>query len=258
LAVITAATLRLTHLPKSRLSLAMPFTALEPAAQAVGRLFTQGVDPSACELLEARALELVSSLESLPPQLATAAALLLIELEGEDKDLLLRRAATADQLVPGDHRAGEPMVALDAAEQRRLWRLRERVGEAIRQFSIYKEADTVVPRSQLAALVKTAKEIALRHELEAVCYGHAGDGNLHVNLLRGDLDLQAWCQRRDEAESELFQAVVALGGTISGEHGIGWTQRRYLPLALDATVVSRLRAVKEAFDPPVRYDRGAP
>ncbi|KAB2955907.1 MAG: FAD-binding oxidoreductase, partial [Thermoanaerobaculia bacterium] len=90
---------------------------------------------------------------------------------------------------------------------------------------------------------------AARHGLTAVLYGHAGDGNLHVNLLRGELAAADWERRRDAAEEELFRAVVGLGGRISGEHGIGWTQRRLLPLALSPAELSLQRRLKQAFDP---------
>jgi glycolate oxidase len=123
------------------------------------------------------------------------------------------------------------------------------VGEAVKSISAYKEADTVVPRAALAELVHAARRAAARQGLTAICYGHAGDGNLHVNLLRGELDVAQWERRRDAAEAELFAAVLDLGGRISAEHGIGWVQRRYLPLALSPAALELTAAIKQAFDP---------
>lgn len=248
LAVITAATLRLLPRPASTLTMLVPFPSLESAAAAVEGVLSAGYDPAACELVEAGALEAVGKVEPLPAALTGREAVLLFELHGRDRDELLERAAgIAD--VAAELGGEEALVAQDAADERRLWAVRRRVGEAVKHVSVYKEADTVVPRSQLAPLVRAAREVAARHGIRVVCYGHAGDGNLHINLLRGELAPERWAAARDTAEEELFAAVVALGGTLSGEHGIGWTQRRLLPLALDATTLTLMQELKRAFDP---------
>ncbi len=249
LAILTAASLRLVAKPRSTLTAIVPFATLEGAAGAVERLFAAGIDPSACELMEAAALAAVGRIEPLPEALLGRAAILLVELDGDDSEALLARATRLDELTRSLG-AGEALVADDVAGQRRLWQVRRRIGEAVKQLSSYKEADTVVPRSRLVELIGAARAAAASHGLEAVIYGHAGDGNLHVNLLRGErLDDSDWEARRDGAEEELFRAVVALGGRISGEHGIGWTQRRSLPLALSAAELDLHRKLKTAFDP---------
>jgi glycolate oxidase len=248
LAVITAATLRLTSKPRATLTAIAPFGDLPAAAAAVERLFAAGIDPSACELLERAAIEAVGRVEALPPALFGAEAMLLIELDGDDGEALLGRAARLAELAAGLG-AGELLVADDAAGQRRLWQVRRKVGEAVKGISPYKEADTVVPRSRLADLVVAAREVAARQGLTAIVYGHAGDGNLHVNLLRGDLDEAAWEARRDAAEDELFRRVVAMGGRVTGEHGVGWSQRRFLPLAFSSAGLELLRGLKLLFDP---------
>ncbi len=248
LAVITAALLRLCAKPPATLSLLLPFDDLEAAAAAVSAILEQGFDPASCELVEAGALAAVAALEPLPAALQDREAVLLLELHGASDEELLERAAGIAALAESLG-AGEALAATDAAEQRRLWAVRRRVGEAVKHRSVYKEADTVVPRSRLAELVRAARRAAARHGLEAVCYGHAGDGNLHVNLLRGNLDPALWRERRDAAEEELFRVVVDLGGTLSGEHGVGCVQRRHLPLALDPASIALMRRLKAAFDP---------
>jgi glycolate oxidase len=248
LAVITAATLRLVAMPKATLTAILPFASLETAAAAVERIFVEGIDPTACELLEAAALEAVGRAEPLPAPLAGRAAMLLVELDGDDEEALLARAARLEA-VAREAGGDAAMVASDAAGQRRLWRVRRRVGEAVKHVSEYKEADTVVPRSKLVELIEAARAAAARHGLTAVIYGHAGDGNLHVNLLRGELGDGAWEARRDAAEEELFRAVAALGGRVTGEHGVGWTQRRYLALTHSPRELELLRELKRAFDP---------
>lgn len=248
LAVVTAATLRLITRPAATLTMILPFPTLEAAASAVERIFSDGFDPAACEIAERAALAAVARVEALPRELADAEAMLLLELDGPDAETLLGMAAGIDALAKSLG-ARPALVADDPAGQRRLWQIRRRIGEAVKQLSVYKEADTVVPRAALADLVQAARAAAARQGLTAICYGHAGDGNLHVNLLRGELSSDTWTERRDRAEEELFRAVVRLGGKISGEHGIGLVQRALLPLALPAAEIAAMRALKAAFDP---------
>ena len=248
LAVITAATLRLIAKPKATLTAVLPFPTLDAAAGAVERIFVEGLDPAACELAERAALDAVARLEPLPPALAESAAMLVVELDGDDGDELLARAERLDALARSLG-GGETLIADDAAGQRRLWQVRRRIGEAVKSLSVYKEADTVVPRSRLVELIDAARAAAARQGLTALLYGHAGDGNLHVNLLQGELADSEWERRRDAAEEELFRAVVALGGRLTGEHGVGWTQRHLLPLALSEREIELQREIKRAFDP---------
>ncbi len=248
LAVITAATLRLIGKPQATLALLLPFPELELAAGAVEAIFRHGFDPSACELLEEGALAAVGAVMELPPQLVGHKAMLLLELDGHDPQLLLDEAGRLGALAE-ELGAGEILAAQNEAEQRRLWAIRRKMGEAVKHRSVYKEADTVVPRAKLAELVRAAREAAGRQGIEALCYGHAGDGNLHVNLLRGALSDAEWQERRDAAEQELFERVCALGGSITGEHGVGLVQRRFLPLAVGPAALELMRAVKQSFDP---------
>ncbi len=248
LAVITAATLRLLAKPAATLTMILPFPTLEAAAEAVERIWSDGFDPSACEIAERAALDAVTRVEALPRELAAAAAMLLLELDGSDAAALLSAAAGIDELAqslgaspaagggrrrrpapsladsPPDRRGGQAALGLQGGRHRRAAR-------------------------GARPLVRAARAAADRQGLTAICYGHAGDGNLHVNLLRGELPAELWIERRDRAEEELFRAVVALGGKISGEHGIGLVQRRFLPLALAPAEISAMRAVKAALDP---------
>ncbi len=247
--MITAATLRLLAKPQGypgACCCLSPSSSWRPARSKA--IFRHGFEPAACELLEEGALAAVGAVMELPPQLVGQKAMLLLELDGHDPALLLEEAGRLGELA-AQLGAGEILAAEDEAEQRRLWAIRRKMGEAVKHRSIYKEADTVVPRSKLAELVRAAREAAARQGLEALCYGHAGDGNLHVNLLRGDLPDGIWEARRDAAEKELFERVCALGGSITGEHGVGWVQRRFLPLAVGPAALELMRAVKKSFDP---------
>ncbi|MDH3524469.1 MAG: FAD-binding oxidoreductase [Acidobacteriota bacterium] len=245
LAVVTAATLRLLRRPAAAVVMAFSFASLERAARAVVEIFAAGVEPAACELMEGRALELVGRTLPLPEPLRGAEAFVLLELDGDSPAAVLAAASAVGHLFP----AAEPLVAEDPRSRRKLWQIRSQIGEAVKAFSAYKEVDAVVPRTRLADLVGRARLAAAAAGLECVCYGHAGDGNLHVNLLRGGLDPAGWEASRDRAESELVAAVLDLGGAVSGEHGIGWTQRRHLERALTPETLDLMRRVKAAFDP---------
>jgi glycolate oxidase len=248
LGVITAATLKLSPSPRASLSLMLPFRELETAAAAVEAVCRAHRAVVACELVERHAVAAVARLMPVPPWLLEQEALLLLELHGDDGEQLLEIAAEIGEAVEGLG-GGEVQVAQEAAEQRRLWSIRRRVGEAVMQRGAYRESDAVVPRSRLADLVRAARRAAARHGLTAVCFGHAGDGNLHIDLLRGELPDGRWEAARDAAEEELLAQVLALGGSITGEHGIGWTLREELPRALSRGHLDLLRAIKRAFDP---------
>lgn len=248
LAVITAATLRLTPAPRATLSLLFAFDSLAGAAKGVSVLLARHRLVAACELMERGALDAVAGLEPLPVVLQGAEAALLLELHGESAEILLEEAASISELLL-EFGASDAIVARDSAEERRLWQVRRRIGEAVKQIGPYKEADTVVPRSRLVELVEAARNAARANGLRAILYGHAGDGNLHVNLLRGDHPPEEWPARRDAAERELFRAVLALGGRLTGEHGVGYTQRHLLAEALSAREIEIQRRLKEAWDP---------
>lgn len=248
LGVITAGTFKLAPAPRAFLSLLLPFEDLDAAAEAVQIVCRLSPTVSACEILEQAALGYVSQVLSVPPKLLSMEALLFLELLGESSEILLEVASTIQEAV-SKLGGGEIDVAMDADDHRRLWAIRRKVGEAVKHSSVYKEVDTVVPRSALAQAVRAARSVAQQHRLTAVCYGHAGDGNLHVNLLKGELNSEEWEQRRQEAERELHQAILELGGSITGEHGIGWTQREFLPWRYSPIQLNLMKAIKEHFDP---------
>lgn len=250
LGIVTEATLKLLPLPRHHALVLVPFDEATDACSAVQAIFQAGVVPSALEFMERDAVLLAQQFTGdhslpMPPSVQ---AHLLIELDAfRPEDLMPQVEALLPVLEK--HRAGEPWFADDAASQERLWFLRRRVGEAVKAHSIYKEEDTVVPRAQLPALLRAVKSICAQHGLQSVCYGHAGDGNLHVNLLRGELPESVWEGQIHQAIRQLFGEVLRLGGTLSGEHGIGWVQRGYMDLAFPPHHLALMRAVKHAFDP---------
>ena len=127
--------------------------------------------------------------------------------------------------------------------------MRRATGEAVKSLSVYKEEDTVVPRHNLVPLLVGVKAIAARHRITTVCYGHAGDGNLHVNILKMDMSDEEWATRLEPAIREIFELTVSLGGTLSGEHGIGYSQKNFLPIAFNDGEIELMKQIKNAFDP---------
>jgi glycolate oxidase len=127
--------------------------------------------------------------------------------------------------------------------------MRRSVAEAVKSNSVYKEEDTVVPRAELAKLLKGVKDIGAAYGFKSVCYGHAGDGNLHINIVKGTLTDDVWQNELPKAIRRLFELTVSLGGTLSGEHGIGWVQKPYMDIAFGETSLSLQKGIKQVFDP---------
>ncbi len=248
LAVVTQATLRLLPLPRARLTLLAPFASLEQAAACLSEIFQAGVVPSACEFMERDAVAAAEAHIGVSFPHREAAAHLLIEVDGMEDDRVAREADLVGEVCLA-RGALDVLLAEAPARQADLWRLRRSVGEAVKKISVYREEDTVVPRAALAPLVAGVKAICARHEIASICYGHAGDGNVHVNILKGEMDEARWRGLLPDAIREIFELTVSLGGRISGEHGIGLTQKPYLSLALSATEMRLLRDLKRVFDP---------
>lgn len=250
LAVVTKIVLRLIPHPTHDLSMLVPFRSAEDACRAVNEIFLAGHTPSALEFMERDALELTmrhtgSTAIPLPDDIA---AHLLIEVDGNDPAQLMADMECIAHIVSGFD-IGEPLLAESHEEKERLWSLRRKVGEAVRAHSVKKEEDTVVPRAELPGLLRFVKELGRKYGFQSVCFGHAGDGNLHVNILRGNLSEPLWKDELPKAIRELFSEVVRLGGTLSGEHGIGFVQRGYMDIAFSEAQLRLMRAIKAVFDP---------
>jgi len=248
LAIITKIYLRLIPLPRHRTLMMAPFDDLAACARAVPAIMNAGLVPSVLEFLERDAIRIAESHVGSTVPNDDAAAQLLIELDGNDEGVIAREAERVCEIVMAEG-ARDVVLADTGAKMAELWKVRRAMGEAVKKVSVYKEEDTVVPRGELVTLLIGVKEIARRYGIRTVCYGHAGDGNLHVNILKMDMSDEDWRDKLDPAIREIFALTVSLGGTISGEHGIGWVQRDYLPIAFSRTEIDLMRAVKKAFDP---------
>src|SRR5690606_38419114 len=176
------------------------------------------------------------------------AAHLLIEVDGNDLDILYKEMEGISEVVQ-QYDIDEILFADSHEQKEMLWQLRRKVGEAVKSNAVYKEEDTVVPRSQLPVLLETVKHTGKKYGFHSVCYGHAGDGNLHVNIVKQNMSDEDWKTKLPQAIREIFTETVRLGGTISGEHGIGYVQKDYMDIAFSQGQIELMKAIKQVFDP---------
>ena len=248
LGVITKIILKLIPLPRYKRLILVSFSDIEKAADSVSAIFRAGVTPSALEIMERSAVKAAEERQNKKFPNSDAEAHLFIEIDGNTHEQLEKEmdiiAAELDKFQPLDM-----ILADDEQKIRDVWQLRRGIGEAVKSISPYKEEDTVVPRANIGKLIKGVKEICARYGITSICYGHAGDGNIHVNILKDKLDDISWEKHLDDAIREIFNLTVLLGGTISGEHGIGFSQKNYLPIAVGKTEITLMKKIKEVFDP---------
>ncbi len=250
LGIVTKIVLRLIPLPKYDLLMLVPFRSPENACAAVSAVFSAGYTPSALEFMERDAIEWTMKFvdNCIIPMADDVQAHLLIEVDGNDMDVLMKDMEGITELVM-KFDCGDILFADDAQQKNELWKLRRRVGEAVKSHSVYKEEDTVVPRAELPVLLKGVKDIGKKYGFKSVCYGHAGDGNLHVNIIKGTLSDEEWNGSLKNGIIEIFELTKKLGGTISGEHGIGLVQKDYMNIVFNETQMSLMKQIKKIFDP---------
>jgi glycolate oxidase subunit GlcD len=248
LAVITKITFRLIPLPKFRKLLLTSFNSLENATDAVTEIFRNGITPSEIEFLERAAVKAAEEKQNKKFPNSEAEAQLFIEVDGNYPEQLDKEIESIAEII-SPFNPLDILLAEDHQKVADVWSLRRGVGEAVKSVSAYKVEDTVVPRANMTKLVAGVKEISNRYGINSICYGHSGDGNIHVNILKDNLDDDSWNKNLDTAISEIFELTVSLGGTISGEHGIGFSQKKYLPIAVSADELNLMRRIKNTFDP---------
>lgn len=250
LGVVTKIVLKLLPHPTHDALLLVPFYSAQQACEAVAAIYQKGVIPSGLEFMERDALLWTQAFTN-DHTIAVRdnhQAHLLIELDGFNADVLMTDCE-AILAVLDQFETDEILFADTQAQKDALWNLRRKVGEAVKSQSIYKEEDTVVPRFALPELLATVKKLGEEFGFKSICYGHAGDGNLHINILKGDLSDEKWNIELSGVIRQLFQKVVELGGTISGEHGIGLVQKQYMDIAFDQKSLGIMKGIKRVFDP---------
>ena len=250
LGLVTKIVLKLIPLPKYDLLMLAPFNDLQKAGAAVSAIFRAGFTPSALELVEINALKIVSKFvdSTVVPVSDGMEAHLIIELDGNHQETLMTEMEAIATLLD-DYDCGELFFADDAQQKTELWKLRRRVAEAVKLDGYTIEEDTVVPRAELPALIKGVKALGKQYDFEVVCYGHAGDGNLHIRIKKPGSIYSLNNPDVIPALKALFQLVRSLGGTISGEHGIGLVQKEYMDIVFEEANLQMMRGIKKTFDP---------
>ena len=250
LGIITKAVFRLIPFPKHNLLMLVPFYSAEEACEAVSAIFRAGVTPSGMEFMEREALiwgaeHLGDDSLDIPENIQ---AHLLIEVDGNNQEVLFNDCETIYKVLE-DFNCDEVLFAEDSVQKDKLWKIRRVVGEAVKSKSIYKEEDTVVPRAELPILLKAVKSIGDVYGFKSVCYGHAGDGNLHINIIKGDMSDDDWDNKLSGGIREIFEICISLKGTISGEHGIGYVQKDYMDIPFSNVELRIQKDIKSLFDP---------
>lgn len=251
LGIVTKIIVKLLPHPKYDLLMLVPFRSLDEACEAVSEVFRSGFTPSAMELMERDALDWVCKfVESTVVKLTDdIQAHLLIEVDGNDLTVLMKEMEAISELM-SKYNVADILFADSASQKEELWKLRRKINEAVKSNAISKEQDTVVPRAELPKLVKGVKEVGKKYNFKTVCYGHAGDGNLHIRLIKGDLSDEQWNgDYIKKAIAEIFMLCKNLGGTISGEHGIGLVQQEYVNIVFSEKTLELQRSIKTIFDP---------
>lgn len=250
LGIVTKIVLKLLPHPKYDLLMLVPFAKLEKAGEAVSAIFRAGFTPSAMELVEIDALKIVSKMvdSTAVPVTDDIEAHLLVEVDGNHMDTLMNEMEAISELLM-QFDCGEIFFADDAQQKAELWKLRRRVAEAVKLEGYTIEEDTVVPRAELPALIRGVKELGKQNNFHAVCYGHAGDGNLHIRIKKEGSMYSLNNPEIIPSLKALFALVKSLGGTISGEHGVGLVQKEYMDVVFDPANLSLMKGIKKVFDP---------
>ncbi|HWR64525.1 MAG TPA: FAD-linked oxidase C-terminal domain-containing protein [Bellilinea sp.] len=247
LGVITEALLRLTARPKFARTALVEFNSIAEASQTINAILTAGIVPATLELMDQTAITCIEEAMHLGLPL-DAEAILLVETDGQDESTVTREIEIAAEICR-QLGARKVTVAKDEAERAALWKARRSVAPALARRSPNKLGeDITVPRSAIPEAVRRLKLVSDKYGLPIVIFGHAGDGNLHPNILFDKRDPEQWA-RVEQMVAEEFEIALDLGGTLSGEHGVGTLKRPYMLRALGATSVRLQKSIKQAFDP---------
>jgi glycolate oxidase len=246
LGVFTKITLRLVTAPEAVRTLMAVFPNLEEAARTVSAIVKERIVPSTLEFMDQATIRVVENYLQMGLPVA-AEALLLIEVDG--RECLLDSDVQKIGEICVQHGASQVEIAHTATERERLWQARRAISPALGQIKPGKiNEDVTVPRTEIPALIRAIHQLAEKYRLPIVCFGHAGDGNIHTNIML-DRDNKDELRRSEQAVEELFRIVLRLGGTLSGEHGIGITKSPFLQWEVGAEGFEAMWRIKAALDP---------
>ena len=249
LGIITKIVFKLIPLAEKDITMLIPFNSSEKACEAVSAIFCAGIIPSALEFIERDAIDWTLKYTDINININDKVeAHLLVEVDGSDVELLYKDCEKIDEIMQ-HFNCGDILLADSESQKKKLWKIRRSIGEAVKLNSIYKEEDTVVPRAELARLLTGVKKIGKKYGFHSVCYGHAGDGNLHINIIKAGMSDEDWDNKLIFGIREIFKLTKELGGTISGEHGIGLVQKDYMDIVFTEKALNLQKGIKNLFDP---------
>ncbi|SMO47796.1 FAD-binding oxidoreductase [Solitalea koreensis] len=249
LGIITQIVVKLIPQPKHDLVMMASFPSASKACGAVSAIFRAGITPSALEFMERSGVEWVTKFDNIKFEVKDGIeAYLLIEVDGND---LIQLHSECMQISEVLERFGcsDLLLGESSREKEELWSIRRKLPLSVKANSVYREEDTVVPRAELPVLLQKIKEVGDRYGFQSICYGHAGDGNLHVNIIKASLSDDDWHNQLPLAIREIFETTIALGGTLSGEHGIGYIQKQFMDIKFKPVHLELMRGIKHLFDP---------
>lgn len=250
LGVVTKIVLKLLPQNSYNVLMLVPFFKASQACEAVSAIFRAGIVPSALEFMERDAIDWTLKYnDNINVEVNdNVEAHLLIEVDGNYPEILFSEAEKIMSVLE-QFEIDEVLFADTEDQKNALWKMRRSVAEAVKSNSIYKEEDTVVPRYVLPELLNGIKKIGNKYGFKSVCYGHAGDGNLHVNIIKGEMSDENWQTEVPKGIREIFELTVALKGTLSGEHGIGYVQKNFMDIAFSKVHLELMERIKYVFDP---------
>ena len=252
LGIITKATLKLLPLVKENVLMLMSFTSVEDAGKAVNTILNTGIIPSSLEFMERNALMISKEHinAEFPPVSEKTQAHLIVELDGNDYEKLLEEREILKKAVENANNPEFILFANSEEEKEQIWTLRRNTGTAVGDKDVYKEQDISIPRANIPKAVNYINNWCQKYGYTAACYGHAGDGNIHANILRSGVSDDIWNNKLKVHLKELFDYICnTLDGSVTGEHGIGFVQREYLPVMIDKTTLNIMKSIKNLLDP---------
>jgi len=248
LAVVTKIILKLTTRPERREVLFIPFNRLQDAINAVPDILRHKITPVGIEFMERDIIQIVEQSLDREIPFHDYEAFLMIIIDGESEGEILEAARRIEEVCLGNG-AVDVFVPGSERAKRELLEARERFYPAVKQTGLMETADVVVPRSKIPEFITRVKEIAVKHQMPILGFGHAGDGNVHLMLLGKDMAQDAWRGKLPQVFADIYQVGASLGGVISGEHGIGFDKKSYLTMTMDRELIQLMRRIKRAFDP---------
>lgn len=255
LAVVTRIYLKLIAQPPASRDILIPFDSIKKAVEGVNAILLKKIVPAAIEFMEKDAIDLVNRYAEGGVPFPDAGAHLLIQVDGESDDAVYSMIGRISEAVSVDRE--KILVADSVSQSNRIWKARRSIRESITaQSPVFLAEDCVVPRAVIHLFLNALKTFFREKGLFSVIFGHAGDGNVHIDVLKQDMDYDRWQKMIPGLKREIYTRAIDLGGTITGEHGIGWLRREYLPMAQTNSEIRLQQRIKAAFDPNLILNPG--